>query len=115
VDPVREVVGRDDGADPLRDTLNHLQKGDDRRWELALADGIYDVWLLSSDPSYSDQVNDFVIEGVAVDDPDGMDHVDEFLVTVEVTDGRLTVAPAASAQNAKISAIEVLAVPSSSN
>jgi len=83
--------------------------------ETTFADAHYDVWLLSSDPSFTDQINDFVIEGVAVADPDGMDHVDEFRLIVEATDGRLTVEPAASAQNAKISAIEVLAVPSGSN
>lgn len=92
-------------ADQRYDTLNHMQKPSNPNavWEIAVPNGMYRVEILCGDPSYSDQVNDLLIEGQLVQDPDGMDNFDAYSVVVEVTDGRLTIRPAASASNAKIS------------
>ena len=97
-------------VDQRYDTLNHLQKSGNRIWELALPNGIYAVRLVAGDPSYTDQVNSFDLEGTPLNDPDGQDHFDEFDVIVEVTDGRLTLQPAGTASNAKVCFIEVTAV-----
>lgn len=100
--------------DQLHDTLNHLQKGGTNRvWELAVPSGSYEVTILRGDPSYTDQVNHLLVEGVRMADPDGQDAFDRDTVMVEVSDGRLTVRPADDAFNAKICAISVKKVPTS--
>jgi hypothetical protein len=100
---------RDRGAntDQRYDTLNHMQKGDPLTWEIALPNGEYTVHVVAGDPSYTDQVNTLDIEGVVMTDPDGEDNFDEYDVTVTVSDGRLTVAPAAGASNAKLCFIDI--------
>jgi regulation of enolase protein 1 (concanavalin A-like superfamily) len=94
--------------DQVHDTLNHMLKTTPRVWEMALPNGVYQVRVLRGDPSYTDQVNHLLVEGVRLADPDGQDHFDDGTVWVEVTDGRLTIEPAADAQNAKICAVEVI-------
>ncbi|MDA3959977.1 MAG: PKD domain-containing protein [Planctomycetota bacterium] len=103
------------GANDQRwDTLNHLQKGGvDRVWEIAVPPGIYRVRIVAGDPAYTDQRNHFDLEGVKVADQDGMDHFDDRTVEVSVTDGRLTLAPANDAVNAKINFIEITAATAS--
>lgn len=102
---------RDRGANPDQryDTLNHFQKEAALTWEIAVPNGTYDVFLVAGDPSYTDQVNTLSIEGVVVTDPDGMDNFDEYSVQVVVSDGQLTVVPAAGASNAKICFIDISA------
>lgn len=103
-------------SDQRYDTLNHLQKGADRTWEIAVPDGIYAVRIVASDPSYIDQANHLLVEGVAMRDSDPLtDHFDDHTVEAEVTDGRLTITPASDAQNAKISLVEIESLPSGSN
>jgi len=95
--------------DQRYDTLNHLQES--RIWEIELPNGTYDIYLVCGDPAYTDSTNNFDIEGVVVEDPDGEVggdfDFDEFNLTVEVTDGRLTIQPAAGADNAKICFVEI--------
>ncbi|MBA3700564.1 MAG: DUF1593 domain-containing protein [Planctomycetes bacterium] len=97
--------------DQAHDTLNHLQKTSSLRWELALPSGWYEVRIVRGDPAFTDQVNHLLVEGVTMADPDGADRFDDDTVTVQVSDGRLTVAPASNAVNAKVCFIEVVAVP----
>jgi len=95
-----------------------------RTWEIALDNGTYDLWVVCSDPEYGDFVSTLDIEGTVVIDPDGKDKLDEFLLQVEVLDGRLTIAPhnitddsayadsnTDRAYNSKIAFIEITAAP----
>jgi hypothetical protein len=99
---------RDDVApDERYDTLNHMEKGEHRIWEIELPNGTYDVFLVCGDSNHTDQINNIDIEGVVVDDPDGEDNYDEYSVTVEVVDGRLTIQMAEGASNAKIMFVDI--------
>ncbi len=97
--------------DQLHDTLNHLQKTAGQNWELALPIGRYEVRIVRGEPAFTDQVNHLLVEGVRLADPDGPDRFDEDSVIVEVADGRLTIAPAADALNAKLCCLEVIVLP----
>ncbi len=95
-------------ADQRYDTLNHLQKNGAKTWEIALPNGTYNVTIVAGDPGFTDQTNNLNVEGVLFNDPDGQDNFDEYInVSVTVTDGRLTIAPASGASNAKINYIEI--------
>ena len=76
-------------------------------WEIALSPGTYSVNWVAGDVAYADQLNNFNIEGTVVNDMDGQDNFDAFTATVTVTDGRLTLRPAAGASNAKINFIHI--------
>jgi len=98
--------------DQRYDTINHLQQaGGDKIWEIELPNGTYNLFLVCGDPSYTDQTNNFDVEGVLLEDPDGTAGTgfdfDEFNVTVEVTDGRLTIQPGAGADNCKIAFVDI--------
>jgi regulation of enolase protein 1 (concanavalin A-like superfamily) len=108
VDKTSSSRDRDSGLSPDQryDTLNdlvHWQTGTGI-WEIALPNSSYDVYIAGGDPSYDDQTNSYLIEGVEVIDPTpyppgnpAEDKFDEFTVTVAVDDGRLTIEPASGA------------------
>jgi hypothetical protein len=104
-----ETRERNKHPDKRYDTLNHLQKSSNPHaiWEIALPNGTYTVHLVAGDPGFTDQINNFDIEGVVVTDPDGQDNFDEYSVTVTVSDGRLSIGPAAGASNAKICFVDI--------
>lgn len=106
-----ETRDRNAHADQRYDTFNHMQRGANPHatWEIAVPNGIYNVHIICGEPSYTDQINDLMVEGQLIRDPDGADHFDVYTVLVEVTDGRLTISPAASASNAKLGAVEITA------
>jgi hypothetical protein len=97
--------------DQRYDTVNHLQKGDPAVWEIELPNGTYNIFLVCGDPSYTDQTDNFDVEGAILEDPDGQAgdgfDFDEFEVTVEVSDGRLTITTAEGADNAKICFVDI--------
>jgi len=103
---------RDRGVDPDQryDTLNHMQLGGEYTWEIGLANGTYDLWLVFGDPVFADTINTIDVEGTVCTDPDGQDNFDEYNIQVGVTDGRLTISPAAGSSNAKICFIEITPV-----
>ncbi len=89
-------------------TLNHLNNGGNRTWEIGVSNGTYQVTIACGDAQYSDQVNTIDIEGVVLTDPDGEDNFDVFEnILVDVTDGRLTIKPASGASNPKICYIDI--------
>ena len=100
---------RNNGSAPDQryDTLNHLQKSGDAVWEIELPNGTYDIYMVCGDPSHTDQIDNFDVEGTVVEDPDGEDNYDEYQLTVELTDGRLTIMPAEGADNCKICFVEL--------
>jgi len=95
-------------VDQRYDTLNHLQKNSiDKTWEIELPNGTYDVFMVCGDPDNTDQIDSFDVEGVVVEDPDGEDNFDEYALTVEVSDGLLTIKPAAGASNCKLMFVDI--------
>ncbi|HJZ91617.1 MAG TPA: glycoside hydrolase family 16 protein [Gemmataceae bacterium] len=98
--------------DERYDTLNHLQKaGGANRWEIALPKGTYNLHVVAGDPDFVDSINNLNLEGTVVTDPDGNDNFDEYNAVVTVTDGRLTIIPAAGAINAKLDFIDISPKP----
>ncbi len=97
--------------DQRYDTINHLQKGAPGVWEIELPNGTYNLFLVCGDPSYTDQTDNFDVEGIILEDPDGQAgdgfDFDEFEVTVELTDGRLTITTSEGADNAKICFVDI--------
>jgi len=97
------------------DTLVHMQKvgrsasrKGSSTWEIEVPNGTYNVDLVMGDPEYTDAINNVLIEGVALNDPDGFDNFDRYSdVTVLVMDGRLTVRPGIDADNAKVCFIKI--------
>ncbi len=113
-DTQSETRNRNNGAAPDEryDTLNHMIKGDQHSWQIDLPNGAYRVYLVSGDPSHTDQIEDLeLISGpnsLLLDDPDGQDHWDEY--TVEefvVVDGRLRLYPSLSGTNQKLAFLEI--------
>ncbi len=101
---------RNGGNSPNKawDTLLHLQKGAAAVWEIEIDNGVYNIYIVAGDPGYTDQTNNFDVEGVIIEDPDGQaGNFDEMTATVTVSDGRLTLQPAAGAANSKICLIEI--------
>jgi len=98
------------GVDPDQryDTLIHMHKGSSKTWELELPNGTYVVEILMGDPSFTNQVNNILIEGTSVIDPDGQDNFDLHTgIAITVSDGKLTIAEAAGADNTKLSYINI--------
>ncbi|MBW7991121.1 MAG: hypothetical protein FVQ84_14050 [Planctomycetes bacterium] len=99
--------------DQRYDTINHLQQaGGDKIWEIEVPNGTYNLFLVCGDPEYGDQTNNFDVEGVLLTDPNPPPpepsfDFDEFNVTVEVSDGRLTIQPGAGAVNCKIAFVNI--------
>src|SRR5262245_47065861 len=94
------------------DTLNHLQRaGGASRWEIAMPKGTYNLHVAAGDPDFVDSINSLNLEGTVVTDPDGNDNFDEYSAVVTVTDGRLTIIPAAGAINAKLDFIDISPKP----
>jgi hypothetical protein len=91
--------------DVKSDTLIHMQRNGTFTWEYALANGTYDVLVAAGDPSFTDSIHSFSVEGVAVTDFDGMTNYNSYSVRVTVSDGRLTLVP--TGINAKIDFIEM--------
>jgi len=116
----RDITGdaRDRGSgnapDQRYDTLLHLQKGANAIWEIEVPNGNYTVFMVCGDPGYTDQLNNMDVEGVVAADPDGMAGAgfdfDEWELIVTVSDGRLTIQPAADAGNAKICFVDIMGV-----
>ncbi|KPK49053.1 MAG: hypothetical protein AMK72_05495, partial [Planctomycetes bacterium SM23_25] len=93
--------------DQRYDTLNYMRPAGDAVWEIQLPNASYDIVVLFGDPTNTDQVNTMDVEGTVLVDPDGGDHFDLYVLTVTVTDGRLTVRPAPGAVNSKICYIDI--------
>ncbi|MFC0878764.1 glycoside hydrolase family 2 TIM barrel-domain containing protein [Saccharicrinis sp. FJH2] len=104
-------------SDPVFNTLNHIQKDDiSYTWEIAVKNGIYQVSIGSGDPDYTDSYHKILVEGQLV--LEGFNTHTSMKVatdTVTVIDGKMTVAPAAGASNAKINLIHITRLDSLSS
>ncbi|NLZ04368.1 MAG: hypothetical protein GXY19_04290 [Phycisphaerae bacterium] len=102
---------RNTHSDQRYDTFVHFSKGSDKTWEIQVPEGDYDLFLVCGEQDNTSQVNTLDVEGVIFTDPDGPGNFDEYSGRVTVTDGRLTIKPAAGANNAKICFIDIIQCP----
>jgi hypothetical protein len=92
------------------DTLALTQAGGNRKWEIALPNGMYSVQLDPGDPNFTDSVykfnleNRFAISGT----PSGETRWFERSFNIEVKDGRLTLSNNSGAVNNKIAFINIV-------
>ena len=109
------TADRDDALSPDQryDTLAHLSHrntaGPPRVWEMAVPNGSYTVRLAAGDPTYTDSIHSFLVEGeiVTPGTPSADRRLLEAVATVQVSDGRLTVGQGPNGSNAKLAFIEV--------
>jgi len=105
---------RDINPDQRYDTLNHLATWGiaPASWEIELPNATYDVYIVGGDPGYLDQTNSYVVEGVEIiDETPSMtpgNNFDEYIVTVAVNDGRLTIAPVEGVSTVKICFVHIV-------
>ncbi|MBY0523281.1 MAG: fibronectin type III domain-containing protein [Gemmataceae bacterium] len=94
--------------DERYDSLIHMTAAT-ARWEIAVPNGTYQVRIAAGDPSFINSVYKLNVEGVLAIDgtPTSQRRWIEGVVTVQVSDGRLTVSNATGAVNNKINFIEV--------
>jgi uncharacterized delta-60 repeat protein len=93
----------------LYDTLNHMQKNGNRKWEFAVQDGLYEVTLIAGDPSNTDSVYKMNLENTLVlsGKPSGNTRWFYSIARVQVNDGRLTLTNAPGAVNNRVCYIEI--------
>ncbi|MBL9170160.1 MAG: fibronectin type III domain-containing protein [Verrucomicrobiales bacterium] len=93
------------------DTLNHMQKPQPagQIWEIEVPAGNYSVRIVGGDPDNVDSVFHYLVEGVLSDRraPGGGSNFADLTMTVEVTDGRLTIENGPEAANNKLAFIEI--------
>ena len=112
----RPARDRNSSASPDQryDTLQHLQKPENPNgvWEIGLVNGTYSVRVVSGDPSHFDSVFRTNVEGqLAINaTPTTTQRWFEGTVTVNLTDGRLTIGNASGAQNNKICFVDITPV-----
>jgi hypothetical protein len=98
-------------ADQTYDTLAHLQKpaNPNATWEIALANGSYDVRIVSGDADNYDSVFRIAAEGILVVNgtPTSSARWVAGTATVSVADGRLTVTNGTGSSNNKICLVEI--------
>ena len=86
--------------------LSYIPMGEDKIWELEIANGTYSLELGFGDPDRLDHINSILLEDELITDPDGEDHFDVYtLENFEVTDGHLTISPAD--ENVKINYLKI--------
>jgi uncharacterized delta-60 repeat protein len=96
------------------DTFNHMQKnGANRKWEVAVPNGLYLVRLVAGDPNTTDSTHKMNLEGKLAlsGKPTGDVRWIRSTNYVQVTDGRLTLSNAAGAVNNKIAFLDIKAAP----
>jgi hypothetical protein len=92
------------------DTVIRTQNGSDFTWELAVPNGYYEVRLVAGDPGFFDSDYIFNVENhgrVVWGTPTNEQRFFEAVITVDVSDGRLTISNDSSAVNNKLAFIEV--------
>jgi glucose/arabinose dehydrogenase len=113
IDNTQQAKDRNSSLSPNQayDTLTHMQRAANPNavWEIALANGTYDVRIVSGDPSYYDSIYRIAAEGVLVvsGTPASGSRWVEGRAAVTVADGRLTVTNAAGSSNNKVCFIEI--------
>jgi N-acetylneuraminic acid mutarotase len=113
-DQANSSVTRERNANPDQrfDTLIHTQLYGTRSWDLAVPNGQYQVHLVAGDPSYTDSVFKFNLEGALAlsGTPTSGNRFVEATALVTVSDGKLSLTNASGATNNKICFIDVTSV-----
>ena len=109
---------RDNHPDQRYDTHNSLNMWNTGMgsWEIDLPYDSYNIYIVGGDPSYEDQTNSYIVEGIEVLDetpyvaPGGTgNYFDEYTVNnVNVADGRLTIDPVSGVGYIKICFIHIV-------
>lgn len=92
------------------DTVIRTQNGSNFTWELAVPPGYYRVRLVAGDPDFIDSDYRFTLDtygDVPMGTPTEAQHFFENVLTVAVTDGRLTIGNDVMAVNNKLAFVEV--------
>lgn len=104
--------------DKRYDTLVHMQKphndgSNTSYWELAVPNGRYEVLLVVGDPTAPDSYQEVTAEGQTIVSGivDGGTPFRQGLITVNVADGRLRLAPGAAGVGTKLCFTEIARVP----
>jgi hypothetical protein len=99
-------------ADQKFDTLIHTQLYGTRVWNLAVANGTYQVTLVAGDPQYFDSVYKINVEGELTVNgtPTSGNRFITGVRTVTVSDGKLTISNASGSVNNKLAFVEVAKV-----
>jgi hypothetical protein len=116
VDNTSNMFDRNSSRSPDQryDTLCRMQQtGDSTRWEIAVPNGTYDVYIVAGDPQNQSGTFRISAEGVLVvsGDPTLSNRWISGRKTVSVSDGRLTIGNAAGAKQNKICFIEITKLP----
>src|SRR4029079_5540836 len=101
-------------ADFRYDSLALMQAGGaNRKWEIAVPNGRYQVRLVAGDPNFTDSKYKMNLEGQLAlsGTPSGNTHWFRSTPIDDVTDGKLTLTNASGAQNNKICWIDLKAAP----
>lgn len=99
---------RNTSADAIHDTfVGFGMDGVDRKWEVAVPNGTYNVSLTAGDASYIDSKYGLAVEGktILTGTPTNSNHWFDASGTVTVTDGKLTLTNAGGSYNNKIAAL----------
>lgn len=97
-------------TDQRYDTLTHMKRrGGGTTWDIAVPNGTYEVRLVAGDPAAYDSIYAIKVEGVLAlsGKPSSSRRWFEAMVTVEVSDGRLTVTNAPGSYNNKLCFIDI--------
>ncbi len=112
---VVETRERNVNSDQRLDTLAVMQavSNPNARWELAVPNGSYDVHVVCGDPSFFDGYFALLVEGApaVTGRASSASPFREGTVTVQVTDGRLTVSNGIGSANTRICYIEIEQIP----
>lgn len=95
--------------DILLQRLAHMQKGGDFSWEIAVPDGVYDVFVVAGDPIFSNSIYRIEAEDALVvsGSPEANGFVSGTTLTA-VKDGRLTLKNAPGSFNNKINYVTLI-------
>jgi N-acetylneuraminic acid mutarotase len=109
------AVDRDNAgvSNQAYDTFVNMQAGGNRTWEIAVANGKWDVEVVAGDPSAFTGQYKIDVEGVRAIDgvPSSGNRFLTGNVTVNVTDGRLTVSNVPGAVNNKLAFVRLRRTP----
>ncbi len=99
-------------ADQRYDTLNHMQLGGSRTWEIAVPNGTYSVFVVAGDATAYDSVFRINVEGALTvsGTPTTSTRWISGTRTVTVTDGRITISNGTSARNNKVCFVDITPV-----
>ena len=102
---------RNTNLDQRYDTVVQMDEAGPRTWEIELPSGSYELFIACGDAAYDDQINTIDVEGTILTDQNGRSNYDEYIVSVFVRDGRLTIKPAPAGIKCKLLFLHISTLP----